>query len=92
MALQHTPPPVSQPSGQGFLPTLATGLTKPHQRRRKRRGKPAPSLSLSGEPARWNASKCSENAPFLPGRQGSLLSSVAPPRPPAPWQEVKPTK
>ena len=33
MTLQHPPPTVSQPSGQGFLPTVATALTKRHRRR-----------------------------------------------------------
>ena len=51
MALQHMPPPVSQPSAHDVLPTLATGLRKRHQRRRKRRGRFAPSLSVSKEPA-----------------------------------------
>ena len=47
MTLQHPPSKVSQPSGQGFLPKVATALTKPHQRIQKRRGTFTLSLTVT---------------------------------------------
>ena len=35
MALQHPPAPVPQPTPQGFLPTVATGLTDKDRKRIK---------------------------------------------------------